>query len=137
MDSEVTESRTTASNVWFTKKPLHIDKKDDRYEEYAQQLKENGFCDSETWNLGHCIIAFTLPRLKRFKETHNGYPMGMSEKQWSEILDKMIFAMEWALKEDAMTDDYEKLTQKEKKANWKKYEEGMKLFSDYLLHLWW
>ena len=51
--------------------------------------------DKDTWNLFAVISQFVLPRLKRFKKLTNGYPIGMTEKQWDVILDKMIFSMDF------------------------------------------
>jgi len=125
------------TNKWKTEEPLFISKEDERYGYMLKELKEDGFCESETWSLGHNIAEFVLPRLKRFREIKAGYPMGMTSDSWGDILDKMIFSFEWALKEDDMTEDYKSLSYEEKKVCWEKYEEGMKLFSDHMLNLWW
>lgn len=135
-------SKQKLTSRWSTKKPLYVEKNDKRYKKYAKQLKKNGFCDTETWNLGYAIVEFALPRLKRFREILAGYPYGddmnggeMTQEKWSKILDKMIFAFEWAL----LTGDNKdvNLPDKVRKENWKKYEEGMRLFSEWILNLWW
>ena len=134
---EIAKEIDISCNSWFAKKPLYVKEEDERYKEYSEQLKERGFCDSETWNFGYEVICFSLPRLKRFREIHNGYPHGMTADEWVAILDKMIFAMEWALQQDRMDDGYEDLSSEDKAERWKKYEEGMSLFSKHLLCLWW
>jgi hypothetical protein len=125
------------TSKWSLKKPLYLEKTDDRYKKYAKQLKETGFCNPETWSLYSVIAEFTLPRLKMFRRIYGGYPMGLTEKKWDEILDKMIFSFEWSEMEDSMTEEYEKMTDKEKKIAWKKYDEGMNLFIEYFRALWW
>ena len=120
---------------WVTKKPLYIDKKDKRYKDYIKQLAKDGFSNTETWCLSSVIAEFILPRLIRFKEVANGYPMNLTMEKWYEVLDKMIFAFEWSLAYDEDT-NY-KLSDKVKKTNWAKYEEGMKLFSENFMSLWW
>ena len=123
---------------WVTKKPLYIDKKDKRYKKYIKQLKEDGFSATETWCLSSVMAQFILPRLIRFKEICNGYPGNddfPTMEKWYEGLDKMIFAFEWALANDE--EENYKLSDEIKKANWDKYEEGMKLFTKYFMALWW
>jgi len=95
--------------------------------EYKLQRLERGFDDTETWNLYVTIAGFVVPRLKRFKEVTMGYPASMTEKEWNESLDKMIFAFETMLNEDGDIDccDNEKV------------EEGLSLFAKHYLHLWW
>ena len=122
---------------WSLKKPFLMKEGDDRYEGHLKQLKERGFSDDETWCLFAVIAEFVLPRLKRLKEINAGYPGGLTEKKWQTILSKMIFAFEWAIVEAEMTEDYMNLSEKERKANWKKYEEGMDLFAEYFMALWW
>jgi len=93
------------------------------------QRRKRGFDDSELWSLDDTIIRFTLPRLKAFRNLHNGsgpmgYPAGLAEdfgiykaddvgnvtqeqndkayNKWLEILDKMIESMEmWVRSEGA------------------------------------
>lgn len=61
--------------------------------------------------------------------------MGLGEKEWSDILNKMIFAFEWAmLHEEGKNID---LPEEEAKANWDKFSEGMKLFGEWFMALWW
>lgn len=120
---------------WVRRKPMYIDKDDDRYKRYVTQLKQNGFCDAETWALDSVICQFILPRLIRFRDIHGGYPGGLTEQKWIEILDKMIFAFDWSLNHEE--DKYKDLTQGEQERNWERYIEGMKLFAEYFRHLWW
>jgi hypothetical protein len=122
---------------WKTKEPLYIKKDDKRYKDYVAQLKEHGYSDTETWGLDSVIAEFILPRLKRFKFVKNGYPMGGTEEKWDAILDKMIFAFEWTLVADEMTEEYQKMSDEEKTEAWKKYKEGMKLFGEWFRDLWW
>ena len=70
-----------------------------------------------------------VTRLKRFKEITNGYPGGLSEEEWDEILDKMIYAFH--LKAECDSDFDWKEGDKEK------FNEGMKLFAEWFVHLWW
>jgi hypothetical protein len=118
---------------WKTDVPLYINSTDDRFNEYVEQLKTMGFSDTETWSLRSVIAEFILPRLKRFKEVHKGYPGTLTEDSWIEILDKMILAFEIVLNADESS-VYET---GEYLSNLAKLDEGMKLFSKYFMHLWW
>ena len=126
------------SSKWSVKAPLYIDKTDKRYSRHLKMLKECGFSDTETWSLYSVLSEFVLPRLKRFKKITNGFPsvptsMGdMTMDKWYEILDKIIFAFDWALTSDDMFEN-----KKEYMNGWKKYKEGMELFAEYFRDLWW
>jgi hypothetical protein len=121
--------------IWSLKAPMYIDKKDKRYKIYVKQLKMYGFSDTETWCLTSVMARFILPRLRRFRQCANGYPIGLTIEKWHEILDKMIFAFDWTLNYEE--EDNYNLSKEVKAANWKRYEEGMKLFSDNFMQLWW
>ena len=104
------------------------DKDDKREEKFAKQRIERGFDDSETWSIRDTIAKFIVPRLKRFREITIAYPGGMTEDEWNIILDKMIRAFE-------LVDDsyYDVWTDEQ----FKEYEEGMTLFKEHFLALWW
>jgi hypothetical protein len=120
---------------WSLKKPLYVEKKDKRYAKHLKQLKENGFSDSETWSLDSVICQFILPRLIRFKEVNNGFPIGLTEQEWNDILDKMIFSLDWSLNWEE--DKYDALSKEEQAVMWKRYDEGIALFSKHFRDLWW
>jgi hypothetical protein len=102
-----------------------LDKRDKRLKKFEKQYRKTGFDDTVTWGLDISISEFILPRLIRFRETCNGYPGCLSNKnEWNAILDKMIYAFE-KLKEDSLnlvTD--------------KKVKKGFKLFYKYYSNLW-
>jgi len=85
-----------------------------------------GFSDSDLWSLDYTIAKFVLPRLKTFRETSQGSPGNLDENDWLDIIDKMIYAFEYAL------ENGEGVTEKDDK----KYQEGMRLFADWFLALW-
>ena len=120
---------------WSLKLPPYVELKDKRYVRYSIQLRENGFCDPETWSLDNTICRFILPRLIRFKQINNGYPPLLTPKKWDKMLDQMIFTFDWSL--NCEDDKYDKLTTIQKNKNWLKYEQGMQIFVKYFRHLWW
>lgn len=94
------------------------------------QRRTRGWDDSVTWNLYTDIAKFVLPRLKRFKELHNGYPAGTSEKTWEKNLDDMIYAMDVAVKEsDVWVGDDD--------VDWYRVSRGLRAFGTKFRNLWW
>lgn len=84
-----------------------------------------GCCDlySLDWYLAKKIIK----PLKRFKGVYKGgYPMGMTEKKWKKIIDEMIWAFEFYLKDEmgGTPEDY------------KREQKGFELFGKYFRDLW-
>ena len=85
-----------------------------------------GWDDSETWSLYSTTAKFMLPRLKRFKELKGCHPFGISEDEWDNILDEII----WFLGIQAEF----KIIEKE---DYERYEKANELFGKYFLDLWW
>lgn len=115
----------------------------------------HGFWPSETWSLDCTIANFTLPRLKYLRNNSNTYPIGLCNckgrdegncndncngpKIWKEILDKMIWSLEFVandhMLDEWLKDDYVYNHKDFKIAN-KKYEEGIVLFGKHFSSLW-
>ncbi len=110
---------------WSRRTPLYVKKGDKRYAKYCKQLKDRGFADDETWSLYTVITDFVLPRLKRFREIPFGFPGNLTEKEWDDILDDMIFAFEYHKKDEIGL-----------KKDWIRCKRGMRLFGQYFGHLW-
>ena len=122
---------------WSLKVPPYMDKKDKRYKDQMEQIKTRGFCDFETISLYNMISEFILPRLKRYNQIRTGYPMGSTEELWNEMVETMIFAFEWIGIESAAGDIYSRIPEEEKIKSRLRYDEGMRLFSEYFRYLWW
>lgn len=118
----------------WNKPVFYVNKKDERYQEFIDQKKEFGFTDEETWSLYDNIVLFVIPRLKRFieiiKETGT-YPASLtSSQEWLEILNKILFSFEKLFeisKNDVKVadEDHERI------------QEGLNLFGEWFLDLWW
>lgn len=105
------------------------DENDDREEKFKQQRIERGFDDSETWSLRDTIANFISPRLTVFRDKTVATPSNLEEKEWHEILTKMIRAFDLVRREEGtfiLTDDEQK-----------EYEEGIELYNEYFMALWW
>lgn len=79
----------------------------------------------DTYSLCDTLALVILPCLEEFKKHKDSYPMDMSEKEWDEIIDKMIFSFT-EIKNDMS--DYE---------NYEKVQEGLDLFAKWYRGLWW
>lgn len=95
---------------------------------YYQRLTR-GWSDQETWSLDVSLAKLILPRLKRFREVSIVIPFNMTEQQWNDLLDKMIYAFDIMASSDyfsAFTDE-----------NNERCQEGLNLFAQYYRFLWW
>ena len=101
--------------------------KDKRKYKFMWQRITRGFSDMDTWNMDYVFSVFILPRLRRFRELHNGYPANLTPRKWKNMIDKMIFAFDRIIQDPI---EYNK------KAD-KKMHEGLELFGKYFRHLWW
>lgn len=113
----------------YTKNRFHLSGRAIRFF-FQRQIR--GWDNSVTWSLDYSLSKIILPRLKKFKELHNGYPNGLTSEKWEEILDKMIFAFEFLGSEDR----WDKIGVKYN-GDWDRAKEGIKLFGKYYMDLWW
>lgn len=97
---------------------------------YLYQKFTRGWDDSDLWSLDYTISKFALPRLIEFRKNQCGIPYGLTEEEWLEILDKIIFAMDLNIKE---LGDYWHCISKEEE---KLIDEGFELFGKYYRSLW-
>lgn len=93
-----------------------------------KQRRTKGFDDSETWSLDHTIAKFALPRLKVFKNLNKSHPEKLTHQEWKDIIDEMIYAMEYY--NDLDNNMYSN------KFDYTRIEKGCKLFGEYFGNLW-
>lgn len=92
------------------------------------QRRTRGWDDGDTFSLDYSLGKLIAPRLRRFKEVTIARPHDVEEKEWEEMLNKMIAAFEFAGSEErwlAKPEEYEK------------HQEGIDLFAKYYWALWW
>ena len=106
--------------------PMYLNAEDEQYDKYKKQLDEDGFSDSELWNLDVTIAEFILPRLKRFRDYTQGWPCQRFDtfEDWQAAIDKMIESFEFVIEDDCLGDGSEQ------------YQEGMDLFCSNFRGLW-
>lgn len=98
--------------------------------EYPDNLEEKRtVCvridEYDLWNLDQTLALIILPALQKFRENMNGYPTELSEKQWEDIVDKMISSFEDLLNENVIIMNATPRIQ-----------EGLELFGKYYAYLW-
>jgi len=92
--------------------------------------KKNGAGCCDIYSLYYYLGKKILKPLKLFRKNLNGFPVAyigkrqMTMKDWENIIDKMIYAFESI-----------ELDEKGKKVNYKKQQEGFKLFGKWFTHL--
>lgn len=98
----------------------------------AEQREKNGFDGSECVNLDHTIVAFTLSRLKYFREHHTATPACFkSKEQFDKILDRMITGFQYKFDGTIFN-----VSVKESKVIQHKINDAYKLFGKYGDCLW-
>jgi hypothetical protein len=97
----------------------------------------------DVWSLDHTLAMIILPALKQMKKDNTGHPCGVSsdqdpvcgkcdcEKEWHNILDKMIWSFE-----QIAEDDINAHTPEEYKLQQERIQEGLMLFAKYFQTLW-
>jgi hypothetical protein len=97
---------------------------------FLKQRLTRGWDDGDTFSLDYSLAKLIAPRLKRFKEiTVGDYNTADPERQqWYDELDKMIAAFEFAGSEERWM---------AKPEEFKKHQEGLKLFAEHYFGLWW
>ena len=121
-------------NVNFSLKKVVSNKKDRRYNKWKKQRITRGFDDTEMWNLFMTTAKFILPRLKVFKKYTYTTPLientisAATNKEWDEILDKMIYAFESIVRDDMNSTNC--------RIEYPKQKEGLSLFGEHFLSLW-
>ena len=59
----------------------------------------------DTWSMDHTLAPIILPMLVQLKETTHSHPADLTEQEWDEILDEMIWTFEQKCR-DHWQDDY-------------------------------
>ena len=115
----------------------------------------------DTWSMDTTLAHIIAPMLKQLKETQHGYPSNLTQEEWNEKLDEMIWAFEQKLfdwEDQYITQqgeiDWDSTAQDEdgrgiirwtrehivdwdkRNAHQKRMDEGFKLFGEWYEHLW-
>ena len=105
---------------------------------HVKQRIVRGFSDRELWNLDMTIAEFAYPRLVAFRDKGPaGYPISLTPKKWSMIVDQIVLAFEILLLDEAHYLDDEWAYNEEAALEAQENERyGLKLFGKYLVNLW-
>ena len=143
IDDAVQSMYNVLNWLWFDRQKQKIKVRIDKY---------------DTWSMDHTLAHVIHPMLVQLKATNNGYPSGLTEKKWDDIMDEMIWAFEQKLRDNWEGDYYEyrgrgpeeskdpdsllfdlKLVWEDPKgraAHQKRMTAGFKLFGKYYENLW-
>lgn len=89
------------------------------------QVVTRGYSDRNVWGMCDDMAVLNIKLLTDLRDKGQGFPDGLTEKQWKKILTKMIEGFEAHL--DFFGDE---------KKNQKKFDEGMDLYKQYFANLW-
>lgn len=120
-------------NWLFNKETQEID---DRY-----KPDEEGFIDAEHFSLDYSLSLYIYSQLCYFRDhCMYSYPGFMTQKEWENIINKMIEAFKLQILEDDTWDRLKYPNKAERvkasKNRQKKINYGMRLFIKYYNHLW-
>lgn len=85
----------------------------------------------DTWSMDHTLSLIIVPMLIQLRDTNHGYPNGISEEEWIDLQNKMIWSFE-QIRDEKQWDK----PISEWDAHHKKVQEGLDLFGKWYLHLW-
>lgn len=104
---------------------------------FSWQLITRGWDDSDTWVLDYTIAKFALPRLRLYKGLTKRHPIGLTEQEWDDALDKMIYAMRYHAEYDKLMGAWESGQVKTQEDYQEKVQAGLDLFAKHFHDLWW
>ena len=98
------------------------------------QKKFRGYADIEVWGLDIAIAKFALPRLRALRNLPPmGHPISVTYEEWLETLDKIIYAMDFIVRDDSGKMEDEEYLDEE---NHHRVQEGLELFGKFYQQLW-
>lgn len=84
----------------------------------------DGISRDDLISLKHANSEWLIPRLELFKKMMLSFPLGLTEKEWEEIINKMIFSHQMILNDNVS------------EKNWDQVKEGIDLYCKYYFDLW-
>jgi hypothetical protein len=87
-----------------------------------------GFKRSDTWSLDITLAEWLIPRLRYFRESHNGYPSELTPELWDEKIGLMLRAFELIAADDYSVSSFDPITAE--------INAGLATFSEYFQALW-
>lgn len=108
-----------------------------KVKKHRKERADQGWSEYDFWNFHNYHSWMMISVLERFKNGV-GYPMGLTEQQWSEILDEMIDGFKSDI---IMTDMINYDSKKQTYAEWQepyqaKLKRALELFAEYYQSLW-
>lgn len=105
-----------------------IDKKKAKKLKIKQRSKR-GFADEDTWSFDTYLASVIAGGVRVLQERSFGYPAGLTEEEWQNILDTIANGFEYYVEHKFEFDDAFDEPDNQ-------FEVAFKLFHDYFGHLW-
>jgi hypothetical protein len=106
----------------------------------------------DTWSMDCTLAMIIHPMLVQLKATQHGHPSNLTEQEWNEILDEMIWAFEQKCRDNWQDDYYGDYVEDQKngpmvgsfkwidheglKTHQERMSNGFRLFGEYYENLW-
>jgi hypothetical protein len=103
-----------------------------------------GWADEDTWCINYWFVETLIPMMKEYRKGNNGYPFELTEEEWDNIVDDMIYYLEGMTEEGATRQLYGKEQQVTQETIRETYnymrdskDKFFELFAKYFENLWW
>jgi len=99
-----------------------------RRDRLLEERRRTGVSPDECWSLDYSLACFMVPRLEVFIRGARSFPCRMgSLGKWKAALRKMLYAFRKMRSQDVPW----------KEGQDARFDEGLRLFREYMLSLWW
>lgn len=110
---------------------------------YGFQRMFKGYDNVDTFEIFDRFIERYIKIITEFRNNHCGYPYNLTEEEWDNVLDEMLYHLHY-MKEDDVIEELKKDVPKSWNPSYKNINEIMekhkneffKLFSEYFYNLW-
>lgn len=111
-----------------------------------KERAKKGYCRQDVWNIYYWFLDIMPKMLKDFNKSRMGHPIDITDKEWGDIIDRMIFCFTEA--NDYTCSQTNSIDYDKDKDKWREREieivnyrdkmknEGLELFSKYFWNLW-
>lgn len=111
-----------------------------------KERAKKGYCRQDVWNIYYWFLDIMPKMLKDFNKSRMGHPIDITDKEWGDIIDRMIFCFTEA--NDYTCSQTNSIDYDKDRDKWREREieivnyrdkmknEGLELFSKYFWNLW-
>ena len=63
-----------------------------------KQRKEKGYCDQDLYDISNWFLTIVPNMLTEFNENRHGYPGNLTDREWTKIVNQIIYYLEKQMK---------------------------------------